>query len=59
MILPLLPDDREGCEAHGDECKPEPVLNFAFQTVKSFFYVHSTGEYDENILNMESVWPET
>jgi hypothetical protein len=39
--------------------EPEPVPSFteahaAFETVKSFFYTHSIGEHDEQvILNLE------
>jgi hypothetical protein len=62
--IDLLCDDREGGgsgeeEEEGDECEPEPVPSFteahaAFQTVKSFFYVHSIDEHDEQvILNLE------
>jgi hypothetical protein len=46
-------------EGEEDERKPEPVPSFteahaAFKTVKSFFYVHSIGEHDEQvILNLE------
>jgi hypothetical protein len=48
-----------GQEGGEGEHKPEPVPSFAkvyaaFQTVKSFFYVHNIGERDEkNILNIE------
>jgi hypothetical protein len=59
-------DDREGGgsgeeDEEGDEREPEPVPSFteahaAFETVKSFFYVHSIGEHDEQvILNLELV----
>jgi hypothetical protein len=59
-----LCDDREGNrngegEEQGDEREPEPVPRFteahaAFETVKSFFYAHSIGEHDEQvILNLE------
>jgi hypothetical protein len=60
-----LCDDCEGGgsgeEEEGDECEPEPVPSFteahaAFETVKSFFYAHSIGKHDEQvILNMELV----
>jgi hypothetical protein len=53
-----LCDDREGGgsgEEEGDECEPEPVPSFteahtAFKTVKSFFYAHSIGEHDEQVI---------
>jgi hypothetical protein len=57
-------DDLEGGgsgeeEEEGDEREPEPMPIFteshaAFETVKSFFYAHSIGEHDEQvILNLE------
>ena len=55
-------NDWEGgrrCEKEdGEDCEPGPVPSFnelhnAYKTVRSFLYVHSTGEYDEkNILNV-------
>jgi hypothetical protein len=57
-----LCDDHKGGGSggdEGDEREPEPVLSFAevhaaCETVKSFFYAHSIGEHDEQvILNLE------